>query len=52
MLTYFSLHEVIRKKEYSKKMINNPLELDNIIFDSNHPKNLTSSYYRISQKKH
>ena len=51
MLTYYALHEVVKKMGYSILMINDPLEPDNIIYHKTHPKKLVSSFYRISQKK-
>ena len=51
MLTYYALHEVIKKMGYSILMINDPLEDDNIIYFKTHPKVLVGSFYRISEKK-
>jgi hypothetical protein len=51
MLTYYALHEIIKKMGYSILMIDNPLEPDNINYSEIHPKYMVSSFYRISQKK-
>ena len=51
MLTYYALHQVIKKMNYSILMINNPLEPDNIIYNKFHPKSMTNSLYKVSKKK-
>ena len=51
MLTYYALHEIIKKMGYSILMIDNPLEPNNINYSESHPKYMVSSFYRISQKK-
>ena len=42
MLTYYALHEAIKKMGYSILMINDPLETNNIIYTKFHPK---TKYY-------
>ena len=51
MLTYYALHEIIKKMGYSILMIDDPLEPNNINYSEIHPKYMVSSFYRISQKK-
>lgn len=51
MLTYYALHEVVKDMGYSILMIDDPLETKKMIYNKNHPKNMTSYLYNISQKR-
>ena len=51
MLTYYALHETIKRLGYSVLMIDDPLEPDNITLTRIHPKSITKSLYKISEKK-
>ena len=49
MLTYYALHEVIKRMEYSILMVNDPLEPKYIIYNKIHPKSMVSYLYNVTQ---
>ena len=51
MLTYYALHDVVKKLGYSILMINNPLGSKGAIYDKKQPTGMVGPFYRISQKK-
>ena len=48
MLTYYALHEAVKRMGYSILMVNDPLEPKNVIYNKIDPKSMISYLYNIS----